>query len=374
MPRFLHDFLAIHAGPRPVQLAVCWKDERIPYSELDRLTNQLAQTLRAHRCRPGDRVAVLIPNSPNVLFAVLGILKAGCVAVLVDLATPICQLAELLDESRPSAILTTRVARPVLDDLFAVHFGGDHAFAAVSIGTLEALPIEGELFATAFSGLDVLRQTAEPLVSHATTNSPALLFYGSGEIASDVGDVSGSQVFEATISTSVLHPTVVTHAEVFAFLEGSHETMAFHEFDRVASLPLLSPLAVAETFAALAAGAELHVIPQELLLRPRQLAAFVRSHELTNWLTSHGLLSELVRSETICDGDFPSLKRLLWTGKPLPDATLRDLMQRLPLTQFLRAAQPANAKLSAQRVMAQRLPEIETIPAGRPVLETITTG
>ena len=77
-------------------LAVCWKDERIPYAELDGLTNQLAQTLRAHGCQPGDRVAVLIPNSPNALFAVLGILKAGCVAVPLDLATPAPQLNRVI--------------------------------------------------------------------------------------------------------------------------------------------------------------------------------------------------------------------------------------------------------------------------------------
>lgn len=398
MPKLLQDLIAAHASAQPEHCAIGWKEERIPYGELDRLTNQLAQTLRAHGCHPGDRVAVLIPNSPNALFAVLGILKAGCVAVPLDLSMPTRLLAEVLDDSRPSAVLAARAARPVLDDLFAVHFLGDQAFAAVSIGTLEALPIEGELFATAFSGLDVLRQPTDLPASRATANSPAFLFYGSGEIASGVDDASIAPVFAAVFAASAPRPTIVTHAEALAFLKSSQEAMPRSEFDRVASLPLVSPLAVAETFAAFASGAELQVIPPELLARPRQLAAFVRSHELTDWLTNHGLLCELVRSEAICDGDFPSLQRLLWTGEPLPHATLRDLMQRLPLTRLQHATQPANSKLtsqsvtnldhgmtelralpassklSSQSVIDAKSSEVETIPSVTPVLEAVSFG
>ncbi len=372
MPRFLHELLASHVVARPEHLAVCWKDERIPYAELDRLTNQLAQTLRSHGCHPGDRVSVLMPNSANALFAILGILKAGCVAFPIDITTPTKQLAEILGESQPSVILAARVARPVLEELFAAHLLGQPTFAAVSIGTLEALPIVGEHFTTAFSGIDVLHQSAGPLACRATTNSPALQFFRSGEMASDVGDSSGLPIYEATaIASGSLKSTIVSHADVFAFLEGSQVAGDLNEFDRVAVAPPLSPLAVAVAFAALAAGAELHIVPQELLARPRQLAVFVRSHELTDWLTNHGALSELVRSDSIIDGDFPSLKRLHWTGDVLHAPMLSDLMRRLPLTQFARIAGSSNLKLSGQTVEIQSLPEPEFLPASPVMLEVV---
>lgn len=372
MPQFLHELLASHAVARPEHLAVCWREERIPYAELDRLTNQLAQTLRAQNCHPGDRISVLMPNSPNALFAVLGILKAGCVAVPIDITTPTKQLAEILGESQPSVILAARATRPILDDLFAAHLLDHQACSAVSIGTLEAFPIEGDYFATVFSGIDVLHKPAEPLACRATTNSPALHFYRSGEMASDVSDPTGSPVYEAMSMTSTAqHPTAISHAEVFAFLEGSHSADVLKEFDRVAVAPLLSPLAVAAAFAALAAGAELHIVPQELLARPRQLAAFVRSNELTDWLTNHGLLSELVRSDSISDGDFPSLKRVLWTGDPLPAAMLQELMRRLPLTQFARVAGTSNLRLGAQVVEIQSLPDSEFLPDSFPIREVV---
>lgn len=374
MLRYLHELLTSQAAARPEHLAVCWKEESIPYGEIDRLTNQLAQTLRAHGCHPGDRVSVLMPSSANALFSILGILKAGCVAVPIDITTPTKVLAEIQGETQSSVILASRVARPVLDELFAGHLLGDQRFAAVSIGTLEAFPITGEHFATAFSGIDVLHKPPEPLACRATTNSPALQFFRSGEVASDVGDPSSSPIYEAMVSTSAsLNPTVVSHAEVLAFLESLHVAGDLREFDRVAVAPLHSALAAVVAFAGIAAGAELHIVPQELLARPRQLAAFARSHELTDWLTNHGLLSELVRGDAIRDGDFPSLKRLLWTGDPLPAPMLQDLMRRLPLTQFARVAGSSNLKLSGLTVEIQSLPVVEFLPEPSPILEDILT-
>jgi acyl-CoA synthetase (AMP-forming)/AMP-acid ligase II len=363
MLRFLHELVTSQSAARPDHWALCWKEERIPYGELDRLTNQLAQALRAHGGHSGDRVVVLIPNSANALFAVLGILKAGCIAVPIDITTPTKRLAEILIESQPSVILAARAARPVLDELLAAYFLGDHEFAAVSIGTLEALPIEGEHFATAFSGIDVLRQPSEPLACRMSDNSPALHFFTTSEVASGVTDSAGSPIYEATAFASMTRqPTIVTHAEVLAFLKNSHAVADLKEFDRVAGLPLQSPLSVAVAFSAFAAGAELHVVPPELLSRPRQLAAFVRTHDLTDWLTNHGLLSELVRSGAIRDGDFPSLRRLLWTGEVLTEETLRDLMQRLPLTQFARVTGSSNRKLVGQTIEIQSHPEATPIP------------
>lgn len=373
MSQFLHELLVPHATARPDHVAIVWNDERIPYGELDRLTNQVAQALRANGCRPGDRVSVLMPNSPNALIAVLGILKAGCVAVPLDITASGSLLSEILTEVQPTIVLASRSTRLVLDELFAVHCLGTNLLSRVSVGTLEALPIEGEFFATAFCGLDVLHHSDERLTCRATTNSPALRFFGNGEMASDVSDTAATPLFEAMATTPGRRSaTSVSHAEVLAFLKNSRAVNRIEEHDRVAALPLVSPLSAAMTFAAFAAGVELHVVPQELLARPRQLAAFVRSHELTDWLTNHGLLSELTRSEAIQDGDFPSLKRLLWTGEPLPAAILRDLMPRLPLAQFVRLTLPANSKLAAVTMTVESLPETASLGNSPIIREAVT--
>lgn len=362
MPRFLHELLTASAAARPDHFAICWKEDLIPYGELDRLTNQLAQTLKGHNTRPGDRVVVLIPNSPNALLAVLGALKAGCIAVPIDMATPTKRLAEILLEVHPSAILTARATRPVLDDLLATYFLEDHAFASITIGTLEAFPIQGEHFETAFSGIDVLKHSADPIPCRATSKSPALHLFSCGEVASEVSGASQALPISGLAFASPAHrPTIVTHADVLAYLDRAVPSAKLGERDRVAGLPLLSPHSVAMTFATLAAGAELHLIPHEILCHPKQLAAFVRAEQLTDWQTNHGVLSELIHREVIHDGDFPALKRLSWIGDPLPPSKLRDLQQRLPLTQFTRVASTTALKLSDQPLVVEIPSDLEAV-------------
>lgn len=358
MRKLLHELLSSHTAARPDGTAVCWKDELIPYGELDRVANQLANTLRGHGCQFGDRVAVLIPNSANALLATLGILKAGCVAVPIDVTTPAAQVIELLNDCRPAMILAARFARSLLDELF------DNDDWLFRVGTLEALPIEGECYATEFTGLSILTESSEPPVCGATTHAPAFLFCRSGDLACGVHDPSNQPVFKALASVP-RRPTVVSHAEVLDFL-AMRQRFQLTEFDRVAGLPLHSPLAVAEAFASLAAGAELHIVPPDLMGHPRQLARFVRTQELTEWLTNHGSLSEVIQSSEIRDGDLPSLKHLLWSGRALSASAMRQLTQQLPLTQFARITADTDTKFGGHFTSVTSVPEFEPILVAEP--------
>ncbi|MBW1801822.1 MAG: AMP-binding protein [Deltaproteobacteria bacterium] len=56
----------------------------VTYAELDRTTNRLAAGLQRMGVNPGDRVATLHPNSPQLFLAYLAIIKAGGVVVPVN--------------------------------------------------------------------------------------------------------------------------------------------------------------------------------------------------------------------------------------------------------------------------------------------------
>ena len=55
--------------------------ERISYDALKAATNRLANTLRAHGVRAGDRVGVLLPQVPEAAYAHLACYKLGAIAV-----------------------------------------------------------------------------------------------------------------------------------------------------------------------------------------------------------------------------------------------------------------------------------------------------
>jgi len=78
MVETLQDWITIQADTRPHASAVVMGDERVTYGQLDARSNQLARTLDAAGCRRGDRICLLMPNSPAAITALIAIHKAGC--------------------------------------------------------------------------------------------------------------------------------------------------------------------------------------------------------------------------------------------------------------------------------------------------------
>jgi len=77
----LVDVVRASAAERPRHPAVFFKGARLSYGELDGLSDALAAWLAARGVVKGDRVALIMPNCPQVIIAQLGVWKDGAVAV-----------------------------------------------------------------------------------------------------------------------------------------------------------------------------------------------------------------------------------------------------------------------------------------------------
>ena len=77
----LVDIVKASAAERPRHPAVLFKGARLSYGELDRQSDGVAAWLAARGVVKGDRVALIMPNCPQVIIAQLGVWKAGAVAV-----------------------------------------------------------------------------------------------------------------------------------------------------------------------------------------------------------------------------------------------------------------------------------------------------
>ncbi len=53
----------------------------VSYSELERLSTAFASALIGLGVKPGDRVALLLPNAPQIILSLFGIWKAGGIVV-----------------------------------------------------------------------------------------------------------------------------------------------------------------------------------------------------------------------------------------------------------------------------------------------------
>ena len=78
------EFLARSAYVYPDQVAAVDGARRFTYEEINRRCHRLASALRKHGVAPGDRVAVLAPNTIAALEVHFGVILAGAVLVMLN--------------------------------------------------------------------------------------------------------------------------------------------------------------------------------------------------------------------------------------------------------------------------------------------------
>ena len=94
----------VASGPDRVAL-VC-EGRHLTYRALDDRATRVAASLRERGCRPGDRVGICLPRSPDQVAAVLGVWYAGAAFVAVNPDDPRSRTARLLELAGCRLVLT----------------------------------------------------------------------------------------------------------------------------------------------------------------------------------------------------------------------------------------------------------------------------
>ncbi len=88
--------------------ALIFYDKEITYQELFALSSQFVLFLQARNIKPGDRVAFLLPNCPQLVIGYLGALRAGCVVVSLNPLATTGELTEMLNQAKPKLLVTLK--------------------------------------------------------------------------------------------------------------------------------------------------------------------------------------------------------------------------------------------------------------------------
>jgi amino acid adenylation domain-containing protein len=344
MRRLIQSYADAKAKLNPRARAVVLRGEELTYADLDRCSNALARTLQSLGCRRGDRVGLLVSKSPLAIASILGVLKADCIYVPLDVESPYSRVLKILDNSEPRLLIVDASGARILQDLRS-HSAKCLELPVVSIEDSNAPVPRGYICCWS----DILESSQEPLSYQNEPQDPAYILYTSG-------------------STGVPKGVPVTHANVAHFIDWAVPYFKFRSSDRISGHPPLHfDLSVFDIFGSFASGAELHLVPASLNLSAPSMAEFIRSSELTQWFSVPSVLNYMAKFDTVKRDDFPKLKRVLWCGEVLPTATLRYWMQRLPSVQFTNLYGPTEATIASSYYTVPSMPdESASIPIGRP--------
>jgi len=105
--RCVHQEIEQSARRRPRQAAIIFRDRVLTYQQLNERADRLARHLCANGIGPDRPVAIGVERSPEMVVAILGVLKAGGAYLPLDPAFPKDRTDFMLADSEARAIVTS---------------------------------------------------------------------------------------------------------------------------------------------------------------------------------------------------------------------------------------------------------------------------
>ncbi|MEC1920653.1 plipastatin non-ribosomal peptide synthetase PpsC [Bacillus subtilis] len=321
----LHGLFERQAAVTPERPAIRFSGGSLTYAELDMYASRLAAHLAARGVTNKSIVGVLSERSPDMLIAVLAVLKAGGAYLPLDPAYPKERLSYMLKDSGASLLLTQ-------PGCSAPNFSGE---------TLE---------------VDMTSLAGEKAENHEFTpadgGSLAYVIYTSGSTGQPKG-------------------VAVEHRQAVSFLTGMQHQFPLSEDDIVMVKTSFSfDASVWQLFWWSLSGASAYLLPPGW---EKDSALIVQAIHQENVTTAHFipamLNSFLDQAEMLALGDGTNLKRVFAGGEPLAPRTAARFASVLPQVSLIHGYGPTEATVDAAFYVLdpERDRDRLRIPIGKPV-------
>ena len=113
--RPLYSLLSDSAKLHPNNLCIHYQGRNLTYSEVDEISSRFASALISLGVKKGDRVAIFLPNVPQLVMAFFGILKAGGIVVMCNPTYKARELEHQLGDAGAETIVASRTVAKELD-------------------------------------------------------------------------------------------------------------------------------------------------------------------------------------------------------------------------------------------------------------------
>ncbi|MEC0311866.1 non-ribosomal peptide synthetase DhbF [Bacillus subtilis] len=278
----LQDMFEKQAVLTPERIALICDDVQVNYQELNQEANRLARLLIEKGIGPEQFVALALPRSPEMVASMLGVLKTGAAYLPLDPEFPADRISYMLEDAKPSCIITTEeIAASLPDDLAIPELVLDQA-------------VTQEI---------IKRYSPENPDVSVSLDHPAYIIYTSGSTGRPKG-------------------VVVTQKSLSNFLLSMQEAFSLGEEDRLLAVTTVAfDISALELYLPLISGAQIVIAKKETIREPQALAQMIENFDINIMQATPTLWHALVTSEP------EKLRglRVLVGGEALPSGLLQAL-------------------------------------------------
>jgi amino acid adenylation domain-containing protein len=112
----IQDLISEQVEKNKEAVAVECNGVKLTYGEVEKKANRLAHYLRTKGVGAESRIGIYLPRSENIVVALLAVLKAGGAYVPLDLTYPAERTAYMVEDSKPTAVITLSHLTKLLPD------------------------------------------------------------------------------------------------------------------------------------------------------------------------------------------------------------------------------------------------------------------
>ena len=341
MPFTLDALVADAAASRPAAPAVVSDKAVLTYGDLDAAAEQTARQLAAAGVRPGDRVAIYQPKSPETVVALVGILKCGAAYVPIDPGAPAQRARFIIEHCGIDVVFCC--GRPWMQLSAAeAERRGRLKTVITADGPRKAKDTNLELLPPG-QAPDAVPDLRPPI-----DRDLAYVLYTSG-------------------STGTPKGVAITHAQSLAFVRGATEVFELRPQDVLTShAPFNFDLSVIDLFCTFYAQASVVLIPDKWLAFPAKISQLIAERGVTVWNSVPSALMQLSARGNMEGRDLSALRLVMFAGEPYPVKRLRELKAKLPAASLMNVYGQTEAN-SSTYFRVDEIPEDDTatLPMGR---------
>ncbi|MFZ8201827.1 amino acid adenylation domain-containing protein [Alteromonas portus] len=306
----LYKLLESQANSNPESIAVESSAGSLTYGELAHKSTSLANYFTNKGVKRGDAVFIELPKNEEAIIALWASLKIGACYVPINTQLKESTIGAIIKNCEPKALVSDCSSK----SLTLKACNKQHLELKAMILNEKGSLSENHA-AISWDDLPDNENFASPAEEYFETDL-AYILHTSG-------------------STGVPKGVQISNGAALAFIYWAKETFSVDEFCRLAcTSPLHFDLSVFDIFVAVCVGATNILIPNQYLLFPQSAKLYIEEKRVSHLYTVPFFLTQLVNNSDFKEGDFATLKHLMFAGEVLPQRTLCSLQSLLPETKL----------------------------------------